>query len=48
MKGQFLSARGLIFVDLRINGAQFQSQTVNDNTSSRTQQIEIELWSVER
>ena len=33
----------LICVELRINWAQFQSQTVTDNTSSRTQQIGIEL-----
>ena len=38
----------LIFVDLRINRVQCQSQTVNDNTSPRTQQKVTELWCVER
>ena len=36
------------FRSLRINGAQFQIQTVNDNTSSRTKWIEIKFWIVER
>ena len=50
VKGKLLQSETIyaFHVKLRISCDQYQRQNVYDNTSSRTQKIEIELWCFER